>query len=135
MDRFENPLEKRKFKKGTATYWKLKGIVNEALQEQNKCCICGYEKNLVVHHVIKCESDEVLYVNPDNLIVMCNKCHATYHRIYSEVNPKTLVEFILARNEKKKKKKSKKSKHGQIDKNPKYYFINWRRKNENINSD
>lgn len=96
MNRFENPLEKRTFKKGTSTYWKFMGIANELLLEQKECCVCGSGNDLVVHHVIKCESNEVLYVNPDNLIVLCSKCHAAYHQKYADnVTPKTLVEFIL----------------------------------------
>ena len=75
MNRFDNPLEKRKFTKGTKTYWKFQAIANELLQEQKEYSICGLSKKLEVHHVIKCESDEVLYVNPDNLIVICHKCH------------------------------------------------------------
>ena len=44
MNRFENPLERHSFKKGTRTYWKLIGIANELLQEQKKRSICGSQK-------------------------------------------------------------------------------------------
>ena len=62
------------------------------------------KKDLVVHHVIKCENNEVLYLNPDNLIVLCNRCHTEYHRNYSKANPKTLIEFTLTKKDKKKRK-------------------------------
>ncbi len=131
MDRFENPLEKRTFKKGTQTYWKLRGIADELLQQQKKCSICGSEKDLTVHHVIKCENNEVLYVNPDNLIVLCSKCHAEYHQKYYETNPKTLIEFILTKDDKKRKKRARNQKRRRMKKKWKYYFISWRPKNEN----
>lgn len=104
MDRFISPLERGKFKKGTQTYWKFRGIVDEMLQQHEKCSICGSKKDLVVHHVIKCENNEVLYLNPDNLIVLCNRCHTEYHRNYSKANPKTLIEFALTKKDKKKRK-------------------------------
>ena len=83
-----------------------------------------FSKDLTVHHVIKCKNNEVLYVNPENLIVLCDKCHSAYHQKYSDVNPKTLIEFIVTRNDKKKMKKSRKRKHRRLRKNWKYYFIN-----------
>ena len=72
MDRFENPLEKRTFKKGTQTYWKLRGIADELLQQQKKCSICGSEKDLTVHHVIKCENNEKFLIDYELLKVMEN---------------------------------------------------------------
>lgn len=132
MRRFENPLEKSRFRKGTQTYWKFREIANELLQEQSKCRICGSQKDLVLHHVIKCEHDEILYINPDNIIVLCNACHAEYHRNYPEISPESLIDFIVSKYEKKKKRKKNTSrKHRRMIKKWKYYFINWRPKNEN----
>lgn len=61
--------------------------------DENKCIICGSNKNLTVHHVIPCKNYERLYTNKDNLIVVCQKCHNQYHTKYSKVNPTTLLKF------------------------------------------
>lgn len=101
----ENPLEESKYIKGTNTYWKLRGLVQDLLETENKCLICGSNKDLEPHHVIKCSNYERLYVDEDNLIILCHKCHSRYHRENpDDVNIKSLIEFVKNRKNKKKKK-------------------------------
>ena len=91
-----NPLENSKYIKGTNTYWKLKGLVRELLENETECLVCGGNEKLEPHHVIKCSNHEHLYIDGNNLIVLCHKCHSKYHRQNNpdNVNIKSLIEFV-----------------------------------------
>ncbi len=90
----DNPFEQRRDIRGTKTYWKLRGLVRELLESESECLVCGSRNDLEAHHVIKCANHEYLYVERDNLVCLCHKCHSRYHQQNPDsVNIKTLVEF------------------------------------------
>ena len=88
-----NPFEQVKEYKGTSSYWKLQDNINKKLMDTTKCEICGRTEDLTVHHIIPCKNYERLYVNKDNLIVICQRCHNEYHKKYKKINPSTLLKF------------------------------------------
>ncbi|MBQ9025362.1 MAG: hypothetical protein IJ104_03140 [Methanobrevibacter sp.] len=79
--------------KGPQKYWKLKTWVRELLWKYEECVICGSRKNLEPHHIIRCNTDNPIFFSPDNGVVLCHKCHNSYHRMFDEVNPHTFVKF------------------------------------------
>lgn len=74
-------------------YWKLQSWARDLLEEHKKCVIYGSDEKLEPHHVIKCKNTDPLYFSPDNGVVICHNCHKMYHRKYTDINPRTFVEF------------------------------------------
>ena len=99
----ENPFEKTREYRGSQGYFKLQNNITKLLNEQDCCSICGAKTDLTVHHVLPCENYERLYTNPNNIIVLCKKCHYEYHSKY-ECNPTTLLIFKEEKICKKRKK-------------------------------
>lgn len=75
-------------------YWKFQALINEILQEQKTCAICGSKENLNLHHLVHCRSFEKKYADKNNIIVLCRDCHWEYHNRYSKVSPYTLFSFM-----------------------------------------
>ena len=50
------------------------------LKFDNKCTICGANKDLCVHHIIKMKPDDPNYNDTENLTVVCRSCHMSVHR-------------------------------------------------------
>lgn len=47
------------------------------------CCIhCGSKDNIVIHHIIGYSKDPSKFLDPNNIVPICEKCHIEYHRIY-----------------------------------------------------
>lgn len=67
----------------------------KALNRDKKCRLCGYDKNLAVHHVIpywKSKSNEL-----KNLITLCQSCHTkedNFFRQFNQVSKKIIKEII-----------------------------------------
>ena len=80
--------------KSEQLHWKIKSWGRELLEEEHECVVCGSTKNLVPHHIAKIDRYNPYYVDTDNGVVMCDTCHKKYHREYSEINAKTLINFI-----------------------------------------
>lgn len=49
-----------------------------------KCVICNSKENVVVHHLNAYHWDKKNRLNPDNAVVLCKKCHLTFHKIYGQ---------------------------------------------------
>ncbi len=70
------------------------GLVREWLlaECENKCQLCGNEeKELNIHHVNECGLDN----HRENLVILCNSCHARVHSILSDKLQKLLFEAGL----------------------------------------
>ncbi|MDU2670579.1 MAG: hypothetical protein E7C49_01080 [Clostridium sp.] len=51
---------------------------NKALKRAGyKCQVCGYNKNLQVHHNTY---ERIYHEHKQDLVVLCWKCHATFHK-------------------------------------------------------
>lgn len=45
-------------------------------RDNNRCRLCGRNKNLIIHHIIPNGSSE-----PNNLVTLCRRCHVVVHQI------------------------------------------------------
>lgn len=51
---------------------------NRALKRAGyKCQVCGYKKNLQVHHNTY---EHIFHEHKQDLVVLCWKCHSTFHK-------------------------------------------------------
>jgi len=50
-------------------------IKKHLFEVYTRCQICGSTKNLEVHHIVKPKGDESLFLDLNNLLVVCKKCH------------------------------------------------------------
>lgn len=67
------------------------------LKQYRKCELCGNPRNLEIHHIIPivCQDYGVDLDVEDNMIVICNKCHAT-------LTPKSLlIKYGMAKKDSK----------------------------------
>lgn len=74
------------------------------------CQNCGqYSGKLNVHHILNFSSHPDLRTDINNGIVLCEKCHKEFHRIYGKKNNtlKQLTDFFNLRNEDFEKKQNK----------------------------
>lgn len=75
-------------------YWKFKGTIKKLKEKENKCFICGSDKNIVPHHLKRVKNTHSDYYSEDNLVLLCNYHHHKYHKQYPNVNLKTFCEFF-----------------------------------------
>ena len=80
---------------GNKYQWKFRSVVKKLLDENPRCHVCGSTEHLDVHHINRTQKYKDNYYNEDNLVVICKKCHKSYHSRYNDenVNAKTFVEF------------------------------------------
>lgn len=55
------------------------------IRKYNKacCCIrCLSSENVEIHHIISFSIDQTKYIDPNNIVPLCRKCHREYHKIY-----------------------------------------------------
>lgn len=88
------PTSKIEKTKSQQLHWKIKAWGRELLEKEHECIVCGATKNLVPHHVAKIDRYNPYYVDINNGVVMCESCHKKYHRQYSDINARTLIDFI-----------------------------------------
>lgn len=74
--------------------WKFNGTVKKLKEKDNKCFICGSEKNIVPHHLRSVKKSSEEYYNENNIVLLCDFHHHKYHQQYSQVNLKTFCEFL-----------------------------------------
>lgn len=87
---------------GQQYHWKFQSVVKELLDENKECFICRTKKDLDIHHIKQCKSYNEEFHNPNNLVVVCRKCHHDYHVQYPEqVNVKTFMEYTKNRSQRK----------------------------------
>ena len=71
-------------------YWRK--LRNHCVKEQPYCSLCGYGKDLEVHHILPRHEYPELILVYGNTAVMCEDCHFHYVHLnnYQDYNP-----FIL----------------------------------------
>jgi len=64
-----------------------------AIRDKNTCVKCGYKsgRNMRVHHLNSYKDDIQNRTNPDNAVLLCNKCHdinfaGSFHNNYGRGN-------------------------------------------------
>ena len=75
-------------------YWKFKGTINKLKEKENRCFVCGSDKNVVPHHIKRVKNTHNDYYSEDNLVLLCDYHHHKYHKQYPNVNLKTFCEFF-----------------------------------------
>ena len=69
--------------------------IREKLLENAYCAFCGDTNNLVTHHITPYVVSPDLFVNEDNMAVLCDKCHRAYHHKYGfKGNKEMFAEFL-----------------------------------------
>ena len=68
---------------------------NRIIKRDVRCVLCGFEYNLVAHHIIEVRHDPTLKLETDNGITLCEECHKKVHREDSRNFIKPLQEAIL----------------------------------------
>lgn len=89
--------------KSNQVYWKRKSWVRELFWKYDECAICKTKKELEPHHIIKTDKSKELYYDLNNGVLLCHRCHRLYHKLFSEINPSTLLEFSQEYSQKLKK--------------------------------
>lgn len=47
------------------------------------CCMhCASKDNIVIHHIIGYSKDPSKFLDPNNIVPLCEKCHRKYHHLY-----------------------------------------------------
>lgn len=47
-----------------------------------RCIHCDSAEKIVVHHIIAYSKDPSKFLDPNNIVPMCEKCHREYHHLY-----------------------------------------------------
>lgn len=89
--------------KSNQVYWKRKSWVRKLFWKYDECAICKTKKELEPHHIIKTDKSKELYYDLNNGVLLCHRCHRLYHKLFSEINPSTLLEFSQEYSQKLKK--------------------------------
>ena len=66
-----------KFRSGGERFGYQRG--NVLKRDKCRCIDCGSTQNLEVHHLIPYEIGNKWTVQPENLVVLCHKCHVALH--------------------------------------------------------
>ena len=68
-------------------------------QRDKKCRCCGNEEmEIEIHHIFPVAKYPLLASDENNMISLCQSCHARYHNRFEleDVNPITFAEFLKA---------------------------------------
>ena len=66
----------------------------QVINRDHNCAICGSYQNLEAHHIFKVNNYDDAYLDLNNGITLCNKCHSLYHKNYGlDCNLKNLLEL------------------------------------------
>lgn len=85
VELFNNKEEKKQESKESRKEWYQEYLKSEHWKETRekalkrsgyKCQVCGYNKNLQVHHNTY---KNIGHEDPTDLVVLCWKCHKTFH--------------------------------------------------------
>ena len=55
------------------------------IERDKKCVICGTRQNLEAHHVFKVNPYDEQYLDINNGITLCTRCHEEYHKKYGVI--------------------------------------------------
>lgn len=61
----------------------LKDKIRERDSMICQCCGKKFERHLEVHHIMPISRFPELVIEPENLISLCQQCHARYHTLYN----------------------------------------------------
>jgi len=88
---YEKILEKKSNSRSTRAW-------SEYTKEEykNKCCKCESKENLHIHHIFNYKSYPELSTMNGNGVLLCEKCHKIFHKLYGSKNntPSQLFEFM-----------------------------------------
>lgn len=127
---------------GGKYHWKLQKWANNLLINNPECIVCGSKEKLEAHHITRVKPYDERYIDEENGVVLCRKCHNKYHEEYNQINPVTLIKFTrengvnkkLIKENKKLRRQKKKLKHkiqNQKVNEMGYASLKWRQKHEN----
>ena len=72
----------------------LSDWAEQVINRDNNCVLCGSKHDLEAHHVFKVNEYDDAYLDLNNGITLCNKCHLLYHEKYGlNCSLKNLLEF------------------------------------------
>lgn len=78
---------------------RLSEAKDKLIEKSDKCIACGSRKNLEPHHIIPCHVYDELFLDENNLALLCTSCHNRYHKICFPINRETLDEFCKKRHQ------------------------------------
>ena len=64
-----------------------KKLKNEIKERDSKTCVCcgkKFETHLEVHHIMPVSRYPDLVCIPENMVSLCQRCHAKYHDLFKE---------------------------------------------------
>lgn len=71
--------------------------IKQKVKGRDSCCQCCGENpsgHLEVHHILPVSKYKDLSCDMGNMVSLCQKCHAKYHDLYSDVNAVTFAEYM-----------------------------------------
>lgn len=72
----------------------LSDWAEKVINRDRNCVICGSKQNMEAHHVFKVNEYDDAYLDLNNGITLCHKCHDKYHGKYGlDCNIKNLLNF------------------------------------------
>ena len=93
-------------------------LYNELLEEDGKCVKCGSKDNLQPHHITPCHVYDELFFKKENICLLCEHCHNSYHENYFPINETTFNDFLKNCKISKKRSKSKRKKFSRKEYQP-----------------
>ncbi|MBO4516044.1 HNH endonuclease [bacterium] len=72
----------------------LSDWAEQVIKRDRNCVICGSKQDLEAHHIFKVNNYDDAYLDLNNGIALCRKCHLNFHETYGlDCNIKNLLEF------------------------------------------
>jgi|GEM_PF-6298222 len=74
----------------------LSKVKQKVKSRDGLCQCCGEDANghLEVHHILPVAKYKDLACDMNNMISLCQKCHAKYHDLYPQVNAVTFSDYM-----------------------------------------
>ena len=74
----------------------LSDWAEQVINRDSKCVLCGSKQNLEAHHIFKVHEFDDAYLDLNNGITLCRKCHRKFHDTYGlDCNIKNLLDFKI----------------------------------------
>jgi hypothetical protein len=96
---------------------------DKLIKKSAKCIACGSRKNLEPHHIIPCHVYDELFLDENNLALLCTSCHNRYHQTCFPINRKTFEEFCRKKHRPKAEKKKRRYTQKKYEPHPLYSKI------------
>ena len=73
----------------------LKKEIKKRDSKKCTCCNKTFKNHLEIHHIMPVSKYPELAYDPENLVSLCQKCHAKYHEYYrNQEGARTFIKFI-----------------------------------------